>query len=297
MSLDFNKIKKFAYSDILGWSVSRYDKFQSCKRQYYYDYYGKFDVEFSRTKIDSLKAMTSVSLVVGVVVHDVIKKYLEKLLKSEAKIVTGAIFEQAEIGTIEQCKTKVFAEVYYKETVAIDAEYVCRVVEKSLSNFVKSDRFEWLTLKAITNKKGWVIEPLGYGETRIDNLKAYCKVDFLFPVEDKMYILDWKTGKPDLIKHKKQLVGYATWVTYHFNANPEMIVPIAVYLQPDYNEMSVVVTQDDVNFFVKTVKSEIQEMYAYCGNIEKNIPKGKTEFLKTDNKAICRFCNYRELCW
>ena len=37
------KTEKFDYTPILGWSVTRYDKFLTCKRQYYYEYYGKYD--------------------------------------------------------------------------------------------------------------------------------------------------------------------------------------------------------------------------------------------------------------
>lgn len=36
-----SSLKKYTYSDILGWSVSRYDKFNTSKRMFYYDYYAK----------------------------------------------------------------------------------------------------------------------------------------------------------------------------------------------------------------------------------------------------------------
>ncbi|MEY3127310.1 MAG: hypothetical protein RL273_1487, partial [Bacteroidota bacterium] len=44
-------------------------------------------------------------------------------------------------------------------------------------NLIKSERFDWI--KARSNKSDWIIEPYGYGETRIKELKAYFKVDFL----------------------------------------------------------------------------------------------------------------------
>ena len=36
MTKKLNDIERFEFSDILGWSVSRYDKFLVCKRQYFY---------------------------------------------------------------------------------------------------------------------------------------------------------------------------------------------------------------------------------------------------------------------
>ena len=46
------KIKAFGFTPILGWSFSRYGIFSDCKRKYYYQYYGKYDTQYKRDKID-----------------------------------------------------------------------------------------------------------------------------------------------------------------------------------------------------------------------------------------------------
>ena len=51
LALDFD----FDFSKILGWSVSRYNMFQTCKRQYYYNYYGKYDNKYPYSEIKKLK--------------------------------------------------------------------------------------------------------------------------------------------------------------------------------------------------------------------------------------------------
>ena len=84
-----------------------------------------------------------------------------------------------------------------------------------LDNFIASKRFAWMEKYAVPGSSEWIIEPDGFGKTRISLYKTFCKVDFLFPVADKIYIMDWKTGKPDEIKHSKQLTGYSLWVNYH----------------------------------------------------------------------------------
>ena len=89
------KIKKFGYTQELGWSVSRFDKFTACKRQYYYDYYGGFDNEFGKEKIGELKKLTSLALEAGNITHDVIKTLLERLLKSEKPINRAKFIEYA----------------------------------------------------------------------------------------------------------------------------------------------------------------------------------------------------------
>ena len=73
------QIKKFPFTSILGWSVSRYDIFNNCKRQYYYSYYGKFDKDFPTVKINELKSLTSVALETGNIVHDIICILLKRL--------------------------------------------------------------------------------------------------------------------------------------------------------------------------------------------------------------------------
>lgn len=297
MNEKLNDIKRYDYSDILGWSVSRYDKFKLCQRQYYYSYYAKYDTDCPRSKIDTLKAMTSVALETGNIIHDTIKAFLERLLKSEKPVNSEKFLAYARKLTDEYCGSKTFAEVYYKQIEKIDTGRIYENVKTGLDNFTGSDRCRWIIEKAIKNKTGWVIEPPGYGETRIDGMKAYCKVDFLFPVDDDIVILDWKTGKADEKKHSKQLIGYSTWASNNFGKEPSRIFPVTAYLLPQYSERPIKVSMSDITTFTSTVKTETGEMYAMLKNIEQNIPKEKKEFAMTSNMKICDFCNYRELCF
>jgi hypothetical protein len=296
MGTGLMEIKKFEYTPVLGWSASRYDKFLSCKRRYYYDYYGKYDLENLRLTIDKLKRMTSIPLETGNIVHDVIKVFLERLLKSEKPIDKARFLDFTRQKTQKNCRLKTFAEVYYSEISEINADELFDSAKNSLSNFLNSERYSWITKKAISSKNEWLIEPSGYGETRINGMKGYCKVDFLFPVDDKIYITDWKTGKRYEEKHRKQLLGYSSWASYHFNKDPSTIVPIIAYLEPQYDEMQIEFNESDVQAFFKRVEKETTEMYNLCIDLRQNIPKDKKEFPKTTNIRICKYCNYRELC-
>ncbi len=291
-----NQIKRFPYTDILGWSVSRFDKFQTCKRQYYYDYYAKHDREFPKKKIESLKKMTSIPLEIGNIFHDTVKILLERLLVSEKPVNNEKFLDHIRKMTEQYCEVKIFREVYYKEKEKIETDKIFENLKNIANNFIESRRYQWILKEAVSNKTGWIIEPPGYGETRINGIKAYCKVDFLFPVKEKLYIMDWKTGKPDERKHKKQLVGYATWAYFHFEKNPENIYPVIVYLQPSFSEMEISVKEKEIQEFSETVKKDTEELHSFCKDIGLNIPKEKEEFKKTDNLSICKFCNYRELC-
>ncbi len=288
--------RQYEYTPILGWSMSRYDKFLLCNRQYYYDYYGKYDDEYPRQKIDSLKKLTSIPLSIGIIVHDVIKTLLIRLLKEEKEIDKAKFIAFAKQSAIEYCQQNQFSEIYYHTQDKIIPDELFEKIQLSLTNFLNSDRYIWLTKKAISNKQDWIIEPEDFGETRINGMKAYCKVDFLFPTDNQIYVIDWKTGKQDEDKHRKQLLGYKLYASNNFSISPDEIIPIISYLHPEYKELELKFNESDIDDLTEQIKKETEIMYSMCEDIEENTPKSKNEFAKTTNKKICDWCNYRELC-
>jgi CRISPR/Cas system-associated exonuclease Cas4 (RecB family) len=290
-----NTIKKFSYTDILGWSISRYDRFSNCKRQYFYDYYAKFDKDIPIEKIQFLKSLTSKALETGNIAHDIIRDMLKRYQISAKPLNKDKFFKYSYKMTEKYCSSKTFFEHYYNGEIISSSE-IYQKIENILENFIHSLRFAWIEKNAASQSNQWIIEPGGFGETRIDNYKAFCKVDFLFPVADKIYIMDWKTGKPDDKKHSKQLTGYALWSNYHFGKKAADIIPMVVYLYPLYNEKSVKINDECLAKFANTVINETKDMYAYLKDIEKNIPKDKKEFPVTGNLFFCKYCNYKEIC-
>jgi len=290
-----NNVKKLAYTDVLGWSMSRYDRFLNCKRRYFYDYYAKFDTEISPEKIRFLKNLTSKALETGNIVHDIIKDILKRYQKTVEPINKDKFFKYLFEMTKKHCNSKIFFEDYYNSEIVLASKIYIKV-KNMLENFLSSSRFKWVEKSAISQSSKWVIEPEGFGETRINNLKVFCKVDFLFPVENKLYIIDWKTGKSEKKKHSKQLTGYSLWANYHFGQKSEDIVPIVVYLYPKYNEKNIEIGCHLIREFAKVVLKETEDMYSYLVDVKKNIPKAKKEFPLTNDTFFCKYCNYREIC-
>jgi hypothetical protein len=290
-------VRQFEYTPVLGWSISRYDTFKMCKRQYFYQYYARHDHEFDTIKINTLKGLTSVPLEIGNVSHEVIKVLLRRLQKTAQEIDRERFMDYVRRETLRICNEKDFIEVYYKEADEIDAEtQVLPRVLSALNNLLDGPRLPWLMREALETKEDWVVEPDGYGECRIDGRKAYCKVDFLFPVGEEIHIYDWKTGKKDAKKHSKQMRGYVTWAHFHYGTDYTKIKPTVAYLLPEYEEEAVTINEFDIEAFSGTIEEETAEMYRYCEDVEENIPLAKSEFKMTDNLKICSFCNFRELC-
>lgn len=290
-------LKKYPYTDILGWSVSRYEKFRTCQRQYFFDYYAKrHDNEVDKKQLARLRELTTVALEAGNIVHDVCKALFERLRKSNAALDRQRFLDYADQLADKYCSKKEFMEVYYNEMPSINIVALKDAVKKYLTALLESDRFQWICREAISNSKEWIIEPDGFGETRINELKAYCKVDFLLPLGDKIYIIDWKTGKEDEIKHRKQMLGYTAFACDHFGKKSEDVVCILFYLKSG-TEKVFHFNEVDVLNFAKSIRSESEEMYSMTIHKESNIPKNKHDFAQTTNQRICGMCNYRALCF
>jgi hypothetical protein len=296
-SIAVTSIKQFPFTPMLGWSMSRYDLFSLCKRKYYYHYYGKYDPEVPLRLIQELKGLTSVPLAIGISVHDMIPVLLNRLEQTTEEIDRAKFFDFAEREIAHLVANTAFHEVYYGEQEQVMVEDLFPKVEVCLENLLNSERYNWLTEKAIESKDEWVIEPPGYGETRMQDLKVYFKVDFLFPIGDDLHILDWKSGQKNPQKHRKQLVGYAAWASYHFEVEPEKVKPTVAYLYPEYEEVAETFNAFDLEHFAIQVKAETSEMYEYCRDVEQNIPVDEDEFPLVDDERICSLCNYRGLCF
>ncbi len=289
-------LPNYSFTPILGWSVSRYETFQSCKRAYFYNYYGKYDSEVPLDEINYLKKLTSIPLEKGNIIHDIIRDILIRYTKTSAPIDKVKLFTHIYNMIKSFCNRKVFAEIYYQEQEKIDLEELFIDIKQTIINLFNSNRFAWLINNAIDSKKEWIIEPGGYGETRFNDLKAYCKVDFFFPCKDEYYILDWKSGKYSAEKHRKQMLAYTLWARDTFQLQEEKINPILTFLLPNYQEIGEAFSREELNNFYQVVSDESNEMYSYCTNVKDNIPLLKAKFPKTDKYIVCSFCNFRKLC-
>ncbi|MDR2693390.1 MAG: PD-(D/E)XK nuclease family protein [Chitinispirillales bacterium] len=290
------KYPEYPFTPILGWSISRHEVFDKCRRQYFYQYYSKYITDVPQYKVSKLKGLTSVPLEIGNAVHDCMEALLNRLQKSDSRIDEEKFFQFAADKLKEYFSTKSFIEIYYKQEDALDIGAAGEKVRACLSNFIDGPCYSWLYMKAMTNRTGWMIEPAGYGETRLDGMKAYCKMDFLFPVGEDVYILDWKTGAKDQAKHAAQLMGYAAAANSNFSIPWNMIFPKIVYLYPRYDELEIKFSENDLAAYFQTIREQTEAMYALCDNVEQNIPRDMSEFAKSPSPHLCRNCRFQELC-
>ncbi|MBN1308473.1 MAG: PD-(D/E)XK nuclease family protein [Chitinispirillaceae bacterium] len=287
----------YPFTPILGWSISRYEVFDKCKRQYFYTYYSKYVAEVPAYKMKRLRELTSIPLETGNVVHDVLEAFLKRLQKSDRNIDEGRFFDYAHELVKRYFSEKTFIEQYYNGEQRIDLDRVIDKIDTALRNFMNSHCYNWIFMVALHNRDNWIIEPAGYGETRLDGMKVYCKMDFLLPVDECIYILDWKTGNRDQAKHAQQLIGYSAAASSLFAIPWNRIFPRIVYLYPAFDEMEIRVTDEDRDRFFARVREQTEVMYQWCSDIENNIPLSVEAFTKSPSPSLCSQCRFRELCF
>ncbi len=287
----------YPYTPILGWSISRYEVFDKCKRQYFYLYYGKYATDVPAYKINMLKELTSIPLETGNVVHDVLEAFLKRLQKSDRDIDEKRFFDYAHDLVRRYFSEKSFMEIYYGYESAIDIDRVIDKIDACLRNFIGSPCYNWILMVALHNRNNWIIEPPGFGETRLAGMKVYCKMDFLLPVDDCIYILDWKTGNRDEAKHGMQLIGYSAAASAIFSMPWNRIFPRIVYLYPKFDELEIAVSTEIYERFLAQVKQQTELMYQWCGDVTNNIPLPIESFPKNPSPSICSQCKFRELCF
>ena len=290
-------IQEFPYTPILGWSLSRYDLFSLCKRKYFFHYYTKYDRDIPVRRLNRFKELVTLPLEVGSIVHEVIEVLLNRLRTTAEAIDRPRFITFADQAIEHSRQGKAFEEVVYGEMDAVAVDHLQPKVHACLENLLASDRFRWLVEEAAPASGQWIVDPPGYGETRLDGLKVYVKVDVLFPLGEEIHILDWKTGKTDPGKHRKQLVGYATWASIHFGIDPARVRPTLAYLYPAYEEVQQSFTSADLQSFAVQVRAETNEMYEYCRDIEQNIPLDKDAFPRIEDERICAQCAFRGVCF
>jgi hypothetical protein len=218
-------------------------------------------------------------------------------MKSDAILDQDRLDAFMEKAVEETLLHKEFMEVYYHEVERIDEAVFLLQVKQAVHHVMQSDRMQWLRSIPLEERHRWIIEPEGFGETRIDGMKAYCKVDFLIPTGDDITIMDWKTGKVDENKHRKQMMGYALFAQYHFGGLVNRIIPVVAYIKKDYQETVLETNAEEIETFKETVRREKTELESFCRDVKQNKPLEKGRFMKNNPGRPCELCEFRALCW
>jgi len=292
--------KKYPFSWEPGWSYSRMNVLRTCLRMYWYDYYGKrFAPERDRNRIMQLSQLSRVAFEMGIAVHQTISEVLKDLQ------INGDLIplEEAKRTAVNKFEILVNNKPLVEKRYDIpfseeDREERHGKIMTSMTTFYGS---KWLTMIEEMPREtwnSWLIDPVGYGEFRMDGKKAYAKPDFIFEYRDnRHYLVEWKTGKPRRDENLVQVQGYLFYANDILGLPLESVVGVVEYLTfPSEKPIEVegrLVNQMELK---NKIMNELKLIESLCSNITENKPKDLDHFPKTEDLDICRTCKFREMC-
>jgi hypothetical protein len=311
----------------LSWSASRAKNFRSCKRRYYYDYYGSWlgwdsSAEDARRHAYRLKNMSRIPMLAGTIVHDSIQRWLlskasgqlehPEMLKSAALDQLRGFYKASRTaltnGSFARASKRDprLAEHYYGESVVDEASgeaaayggrYI-QTIETCLSNFFEMP--ELARVRDCEPDDQLSIEEMGTFlllDTEVFAIPDFAMVEMGADGMPKCWIYDWKTGSPRK-SDAQQLSVYVLYAMETWGVAPEDVTCVLAYLgegRLDEHRFS----GAEIEALAQRMAASIEEMAAL--HFDAGLSLGDpADFPMVDadeaGLKVCAGCGYRELC-
>ena len=292
-----------------SWSKSRDELFQTCPRQYFYNYYAywggweKGAPERTR-QIYILKNLKNRHMWAGGKVHDCIKHTLRNLQRGIPILDVDRIVSI----TIKQMREEFRSSrerryhVYPKTCALFEHEYdvglddtewkrLADDVEQCLRNFYRSEIFSML--RELPRERWLEVED--FSSFYLDGIKIWAVIDCSFRMGEGVAIIDWKTGRGSKEDLSPQLSCYAMYGVEKWRTRPEKIKLVEYNLLSDQSaEFSV--TVGEIANTKAYIKGSIADMHSLLVDIDNNIPKEEQFFRKVEDERVWNRCNFRKVC-
>jgi hypothetical protein len=141
------------------------------------------------------------------------------------------------------------------------------------------------------------IDPPSFNDKKmtVDHTVVYAAPDLV--VEDEqglLHIVDWKTGGPSKA-NIAQLAVYGLFVSEKLGAPIERVRAHLVYLASGqvelYENLSAGV--EEARRMISTYATDV---HARLTDVDANVAGDMDQFPMTENRSLCRRCNFREIC-
>ena len=292
-----------------SWSKSRDETFQACPRRYYFQYYGSWggwDATAPERvrQLYVLKQLVTRQMWAGSVVHDCIERTVKNLRRgidvlNPEQIAEATLarmrddFRSSRAGNYwKMPKTCALFEHEYKIDVSREQwQGTASDVKDCLHNFYTSELFA--TLRSLPRESWLGIEELD--QFALDDVPIWAKIDCACRQEQRVRIIDWKSGRSMADQNTLQLVCYALYAHHKWSVPLGNIVTTECYLLPmrtnDY-----IVAEGDVADARTTIRGSVADMRSLLADVTHNEPLAEGAFEKTTNERACRRCKFLRLC-
>ncbi len=291
-----------------SWSKSRDEKFRTCPRQYYFQYYGSwggwsFQADERTRRIYILKQLKSRHMWAGEKAHDCIRKSLQNLRRGiepmspeEAIETTLDIMRKDYLASRrgdywKNPKSCGFFEHEYGVDLPDSAwKEVADHVVLCLRAFYGSD-----TYKMIRGLKGdrW-LDVEDFSHFMLDGTKVHVVLDFSCRRGDELQIYDWKTGRSDKQRNELQLACYSFYAIHKWKVEPEQVVTVEFNLSSG-KESRYHLGGVDLDAIRNHILGSVRDMKQLLDDAGAN-QAVEDRFAFVEEEKACRYCNFHKLC-
>jgi len=296
------------FKNEFSWSFSRHRKFNTCKRQYYFHYYGswggwkKSADEFPQ-KLFLLKNMTTLPMLAGEVTHKIISVVLEALKEGREMLVENAeteviqLFKKAwreskngEWKTSPKAKANLFEHYYDQNPTDDELLEIKDVMIESIRGFYLSDSFAFI--KTLSPRE-WLTKE-DFDSFDFFGTRVWVKLDFAVKHGKRLNIYDWKTGKK-ISEDETQLAVYALYALSKWGIELNNIRLFDIYLK---KQLPVKVKVNDVliNNAKDVMVQSMGEMRELLDDEFEN-RASIDNFPMVENSAFCKRCFFKKICY
>ena len=298
------------FKNEFSWSISRDRVFQSCPRQYYFNYYGYWggweNAAPERTRqIYVLKQLQNRYMWAGAKVHDCIERTLTNLRRGISVLDVDQIVEitlnqmrkefrsSREKRYLTHPKTCALFEHEYELSIS-DADWknTAGNMENCLRNFYASEIFEML--KELPQQMWLEVED--FSSFNLNNTKIWAVLDCSFRTDDGgVTIIDWKTGRKISEDVSKQLSCYAMYAMEKWGVEPEKVRLIEYNLLANKGaEFNI--SGAEIDNAKSYIAGSIADMQSLLVDVGENVSKDEEAFLKVEDDRVRASCNFQKVC-
>jgi hypothetical protein len=294
-----------------SWSKSRHEKFEECRRSYYYQYYGSWGgwdapATSPTREFYVLKKLSTRWQWAGSMVHESLRRMLRRAR------TTGQFQPLPELlaSTRERARAQWVTsreKSYWRESSGIvglleheygdsvpDSEWKRiyeEVIDSSLRAFYDSGVLE--EIRQVPPDRWLAVDELD--SWSFEGVKIWVALDFAFrDRNDRTQILDWKTGKERSVDHT-QVGIYALYAQQKWNIPPEEMVGGLVYLAGKADRMEVKADPATLETCADGMRRSIASMRALLEDPAQNLAS-IDRFPQADHRESCRRCAFRRPC-
>ena len=302
---------KKEFKNEFSWSFSRHSAFNTCKRKYYYSYYGSWggwekDADELSKKLYMLNKMTSLPMLAGSIVHDEVERTLKALRygkiadqkRSKENVIKNfkTSWAQSKNKDWEESpkwKTNLFEHYYDKKPTDEELLGFRDLMLNSIDGFFASDSYRFIQTMADTQ---WLaIEDLDSFE--VHGAKLWVKLDFAIRHGDRVYIYDWKTGK--VVKENEvQRAIYAIYAQEKWDVALKLIRLFDVFLNQQI-PVKVKPTEKLLSSASEFIKESIDGMRGLLTNKENNATDIDLFPVVIEDRESypCSYCSFQTICY